>query len=103
MSTYSSKLNQSIYDVCLQTYGTLDMLVKLMTDNNISGLEDDFPAGTLFFFGETKTPGTKLQNISKTNFQQNIIYSTKYKSGGALQTDSSVNITTDSGIVIKVD
>lgn len=32
--------NQSIYDLCLQEYGTLDNLVKMMQDSNIVGTKD---------------------------------------------------------------
>lgn len=30
--------NQSVYDLCLQVYGTLDLLVKFCTDNDITDM-----------------------------------------------------------------
>lgn len=40
MQTYNAIAGQSIYDVCLQTYGSLDYLYKLMQDNGIEGLDE---------------------------------------------------------------
>lgn len=34
------RVGQSIYDLCLQTYGTLDLLVKFCNDNNVSDMQD---------------------------------------------------------------
>lgn len=39
MQTYQAISGQSIYDVCLQTYGSLDYLYKLLQDNNIAGVD----------------------------------------------------------------
>lgn len=44
-----SVLGQSIYDVCLQVYGSLDRLIKLCTDNAITNL-DSFPVSKIFFY-----------------------------------------------------
>jgi hypothetical protein len=38
MNSYYAVPGQSLYDICLNTYGTLDYIVKLILDNNISGL-----------------------------------------------------------------
>lgn len=40
MRTYQSIAGQSIYDVCLQTYGDLNYLYKLLQDNNIAGVNE---------------------------------------------------------------
>jgi hypothetical protein len=40
MRTFNAIAGQSIYDVCLQTYGSLDYLYKLMQDNGIQGLNE---------------------------------------------------------------
>lgn len=39
MKTYQAIAGQSIYDVCLQTYGSLDYLYKLLQDNGIAGVD----------------------------------------------------------------
>lgn len=38
MNIYSAVTGQSLYDVCLNTYGTLDLLLKLIMDNNIENI-----------------------------------------------------------------
>ena len=48
MKLYKAIAGQSIYDVCLQTYGTLDYLYKLMQDNGIAGLDEDVYSGQQF-------------------------------------------------------
>lgn len=40
MTTYLAKNGQSIYDVCLQTYGSLNFLYKLIKDNSLLGIND---------------------------------------------------------------
>lgn len=32
------RVGQSIYDLCLQTYGTLDLLIKFCNDNDVTDL-----------------------------------------------------------------
>lgn len=48
MQQYKAKAGQSIYDVCLQTYGSLDYLGKLMDDNGINGVDEDVLSGQVF-------------------------------------------------------
>ena len=48
MQTYKAIAGQSIYDVCLQTYGSLDYLYKLMQDNEIAGLNESVLSGQPF-------------------------------------------------------
>ncbi len=38
MKTYFAISNETIYDVCMKTYGSLNYLVKLMVDNNFAGV-----------------------------------------------------------------
>ena len=71
---YVSKQGQSIYDVCMQTYGTLDLLIKLCINNNIDGVEAGFPIGKIFTFDETLIFSQKIFN---DNFNQKIFYSTQ--------------------------
>lgn len=34
------RMGQSIYDLCLQVYGTLDLLIKFCMDNGVTDLSD---------------------------------------------------------------
>lgn len=52
MTTFVAVDNSTIYDVCLNTYGSLDFLVKLMTDNDFDGVETRPIAGQEFLFDE---------------------------------------------------
>lgn len=52
MRTYKALAGQSIYDVCLQTYGKLDYLYRLMQDNGIMGLDADVYSGQPFVWDE---------------------------------------------------
>lgn len=53
MRTFKAIAGQSIYDVCLQTYGSLDYLYKLMEDNGVQGLNDDVVSGQTFTWDDT--------------------------------------------------
>lgn len=39
-TTYNSRFGQSLYDICLQTYGTIEEIFKIISDNNIGSLND---------------------------------------------------------------
>lgn len=47
----------TIYDVCLNTYGTLNYLVKLMVDNNFPGVNTYPTAGQVFKYDDTLVYG----------------------------------------------
>ncbi|RYD57296.1 MAG: hypothetical protein EOP56_08275 [Sphingobacteriales bacterium] len=49
---YRTLSEQSVYDICLNTYGTLDLLSKLMTDNGISSVSRKLPQGSSIRYDE---------------------------------------------------
>lgn len=53
MRIYNAIQGQSIYDVCLQTYGSLDYLFKLMQDNAINGLDERVVSGQTFIWDDS--------------------------------------------------
>ena len=53
MQTYNAIAGQSIYDVCLQTYGSLNYLYKLMQDNGIQGLDELVSSRQPFVWDDT--------------------------------------------------
>jgi len=64
MQVFKAVSNSTIYDVCLNTYGTLDLLVKLMTDNNFESV-NNYPANEqLFYFDETMVANQAVQNVN---------------------------------------
>ena len=69
MQLFKAVENSTIYDVCLNTYGTLNLLVKLMVDNNYGGVNLYPYTGQLFTFDETL--------VANQATAQNIKYATQ--------------------------
>ncbi len=63
--TFTAISNSTIYDVCLNTYGTLDLLVKLMDDNDFNGVDTLPVNGQEFLYDDTL-----VKNISNNNLYQ---------------------------------
>jgi hypothetical protein len=73
---------QSLWDVCLQTYGTLNLMTKLLQDNNIESINIYPYGGQKFIWDETLSANQSI-NISSTN--ANIIYATRaFRNGNVL-------------------
>ena len=72
---YFCQTGQSVYDVCLQLYGTLDELMNLIVQNNFSGLNDNQIQGRQVIFEIIKRQDSLL---GKYNFQNNVNYATIY-------------------------
>ena len=64
MQVFTAISNSTIYDICLNTYGTLDLLVKLMTDNNFPGVNQYPVNGQQFIFDETLIANQAVQSIN---------------------------------------
>jgi hypothetical protein len=73
MTNFISINNCTIYDVCLNTYGTLDLLTKLMNDNNFPGVNYYPENGRIFTFDETLIKNENIYNQAALN---NIKYAT---------------------------
>lgn len=73
--TYFCQTGQSVYDVCLQLYGTLDELINLIYLNDFGGLNDTQIQGRQVTFELIKRQDSLL---GKYNFQNNINYATIY-------------------------
>lgn len=78
MSVYSAIFGQSIWDVCLQTYGTIDMINQLLSDNDID-IDVEITTGMEFTWDDTLTTDQYVnQKLSETS----IIYATKSLANG---------------------
>lgn len=53
IQTYSALQNQTIYDVCLMTYGSFDNLFKLIQDNNFGSVNNYPYQGQSFLWDDT--------------------------------------------------
>jgi hypothetical protein len=64
MKTFIAISNSTIYDVCLNTYGTLDRLVKLMVDNDHPGVDTNPVNGQEFVYDEKLAVNNGNTNLS---------------------------------------
>lgn len=65
MTRFIAVSNSTIYDVCLNTYGTLNLLVKLMDDNNFAGVNTYPTNGQVFEFDENLVNVQTNQNLNQ--------------------------------------
>lgn len=77
--TYKAVDGQNIYDVCLMTYGTLDQLPKLLSDNLFPGVNNYPFSGQVFTYDDTLVYN---QNVSISNVNNGINYCTRSNSTG---------------------
>ena len=68
MKEFIAISNSTIYDVCLNTYGTLDYLGKLMNDNNHLGVDVNPTNGQIFMYDDTLV--NKISNSITDSTQQ---------------------------------
>lgn len=73
MKTWNAISGQSIYDIVIQTYGSIDYLAKLMQDNNVLGVNDTILSGQSFLWDDTLVQD---QNINVAYTYSGIIYAT---------------------------
>ena len=69
---YQAINGQSIYDICLMTYGTFDLLGKLVTDNLVS-IDDTIVSGQQFTWDEMLSVNPNDNTVLTNN---NIILAT---------------------------
>jgi len=71
MLQFKAVEGQSIYDICLQTYGSLDYMVKLLQDNGLANVNISPFSGQIFVWDETLAAD---RTISRNTA---VIYATK--------------------------
>ena len=57
--------NSTIYDVCLNTYGTLNLLAKLMDDNSFQGVTIYPTSGQIFLYDDEFVNVQTNQNLER--------------------------------------
>jgi hypothetical protein len=67
MKEFIAISNSTIYDVCLNTYGTLDYLIKLLVDNNITDINTNPINNQIFLYDDTLV--NKISNVNINNNQ----------------------------------
>lgn len=78
---YKSIAGQSIYDVCLQTYGSLDFVFKLMQDNAFTGLDTTVSSGQPFTWDSTLVVN---QQLYQQNISNSVLYATDVSALGSV-------------------
>ena len=63
---YSTYSNQNIIDICLNTYGSMNMLSKFMKDNNIRNVLYNPQNNTKFVFDDTLIKNRIIYNLGHT-------------------------------------
>lgn len=58
----------TIWDVCLNTYGTLNYIVKLMVDNNFAGVNSYPVAGQVFLYDDSLVYGLAQQKSNDVKY-----------------------------------
>ena len=78
MSTYKGINGQSLMDVCLNTYGSLDYLYKLLQDSGVSNINQPVVSQQQFTWDSDLIVD---QNVNKITTLQNVIYATAANNG----------------------
>ena len=65
MKEFIAISNSTIYDVCMNTYGSLDYLVKLMNDNNHLGVDINPTNGQIFMYDDSLV--NKISDVNNSN------------------------------------
>lgn len=76
MLQYKCIEGQSVMDVCLQTYGSLDFVGKLIEDNSLSNINSTLQSGQVILWDETLNVD---QSVFQNNQSGSITYATKYQ------------------------
>lgn len=123
LQTYRAVNGQSAYDVCLNTYGSLDFLYKLLQDSGAGSVDDEVVTGQPFYFNDdlivdqiisAGLKGAKLATMYSpavqvaTDGQQSLKiisqqYATALPAGNLLAPDGSGQIITNMYEITKAD
>lgn len=68
MTEFKAVEGSSIWDVCLNTYGTLNYIVKLMVDNRHPGVNFYPVNGTAFLYDETLVYNLSAQKSNTVKY-----------------------------------
>lgn len=79
IKTFTSVYGQSIFDVCLNCYVTLDLLYKLLQDNNIDSVNVTPKTGQSFLYDDTLVVD---QSIYQTTTLSGVKYATDMGNNG---------------------
>lgn len=70
--------NSTIFDVCLNTYGTIDLLGKLMTDNNHDGVDVYPEQGQIYLYDDALVKNISVSSLYQSQQISGIFTGKKY-------------------------
>jgi hypothetical protein len=79
MTNFYAIKGQTLTDICLNTYGTLDYYYKLLTDNNVPNANYIPTSNELFVYDETLVFDNAINRTTTIN---NIKYATDLSENG---------------------
>lgn len=87
MQSYRATSGQSVLDICLSVYGTLDYLIKLVVDSGVSGVDYVPKTGDIFYYDNTLT-------VNSNAFQTRSVarYATLYRDNSIVDFGIDFNI-----------
>lgn len=94
IGTIAGKQNQSIYDICLQCYGSLDYMLKLMVDSDIISL-NELSAESLNFIFDTTVGDVYTVNSANS---KGYVFATLFEDINLRITEDAIQRTTENNI-----
>lgn len=96
---------QSLIDVCLNTYGSLDYMYKLLQDNAVENIDGDVVSGQAFVWDDSLVFNQAVNSwfIYRGRKFATDIKKTLTPDETFLSTESGVFITTEDGELIKIE
>ena len=96
---YVSKNNQSLFDVCLQLYGSLEFMSQLITDNSELSYDSQIGSGQEVVYSDS---------VGRKAIREQIVNNNLSLSNGAniqfvLGTQDDEFVTTDDGSYIEIE
>lgn len=80
LKNYKAVNGQSIFDVCLNAYGTLDLLVKLLRDSGAQGVDDIPVSGQVYVYDDSLVVD---QSVNQSYTLSGIRYATLLGNNGS--------------------
>jgi hypothetical protein len=93
LQTFNAINGQSLLDVCLNTYGTTDLLYKLLQDNTIPNLNSTPVTGQQFVYDDSLVIDQGVNqyfNLTNTKYATDI-NTTNYATQGDFNSDFNVD------------
>ena len=86
MQIFNAVSGQSLLDICLNTYGSLDFLYKLIQDNGVLNANTAILSGQLFTWDDSLVIN---QQVNRAYAASGVVYSTDVSALGSVYTSTT--------------